>query len=209
MKTIFNKIIFGGLFIFLSWKGFDGLVINIFHSNTKTFDISQIEQLNTVNERNIDIINGISYKEDFIYFQENQFSTVDIIYPLLSSKQAEKHYKDEPINVKVLVRLNNQTRDCLTSGNCLPPDSTSVNGLVKSGLENLSEDDFKALETDLLKLDKNVILLVPNEKPIVWYWNLAMFVVGTIFGIAILKSFFRRANSIEEYWTMVTEKNQD
>ncbi|MBN7811235.1 hypothetical protein J0A68_09720 [Algoriphagus sp. H41] len=208
MKTILNKLIFGGLFIFLSWKGLDGLIINTFHGNTETFDISQLEQSKIIESRNINIVNGISYKEDFIYYEENQFSPVDIVYPLLSFEQAERLANSEPISVKILVRLNNQNRDCLTSGNCLPVDSASVNGLVKTGLENLKSSDFETLETDLLRLDENAILIELNDKPILWYWNLAMFAGGTIFGFAILKSFFRRANSIEEYWTLVTEKDQ-
>lgn len=208
MRTILNKIIFGGLFIFLSWKGLDGLIINIFYNSTDTIDITQLEKSDNIDVRNIEIINGISYKEDFIYYESNQFSPIDIIYPILSHDQTEKYYNSEPINIKVLVRLNNQKRTCLTNGNCIPSDSTSLKGLVKVGLENLRDADFETLESDLVKLDDNFILLEPNEEPIIWYWNLIMFLVGTVFGFAILKSFFKRASSIDEYWKIITEKNE-
>lgn len=208
MNTILNKVIFGCFFIFLSWKGFDGLIINVFYNTTETFDIRQLEQTDKIDARNIEVVNGMSYKEDFIYYQSDRSSRVDIVYPVLSYEQAKKYYNSEPINIKVLVRLNNQPRSCLETGICIPGDSTSVSGLVKVELENLRSSDFKTLESELVKLDENVILLEPNEEPITWYWNLAMFVVGMVFGFTILKSFFRRAASFEEYWNKVTEKEE-
>ncbi|MBU2913541.1 hypothetical protein [Reichenbachiella agariperforans] len=208
MRTIINKIIFGCLFIFLSWKGFDGLIINFFHSSTDTYDIIQIEQSDNLSSRNIEILNGIAFKDDFIYFESNQYSSVDIVYPLMSSEQEEKYYNSEPINIKVLIRLNNQDRNCLSNGNCIPNDSTTVNGLVKTGLDNLRSGDFESIESELVKFDEDIILLEPNDGPIVWYWNLMMFIGGTLFGFVILKSFFRRASNFEEYWKMVTEKEE-
>lgn len=208
MRTILNKIFFGCIFIFLSWKGFDGLIINFFYNSTLSIDILELEQSDKLDSRNIEIINGIPFKENFIYYESSPNSQVDIVYPLLSSEQTEKYYNSEPIIIKVLVRLNNQYNYCKSNGNCIPNDSTSINGLVKVGLENLSSDDFKAFESELVKLDENLILLEPNEEPIVWYWNLAMFIAGTVFGFTILKSFFRRASSINEYWKKVTEKEE-
>lgn len=108
----------------------------------------------------------------------------------------------------MLVRLNNQNRDCLTDGNCIPNDSTLVKGLVKVGLENLTNSKFGGLESEFIKLDNNVILLEPNEEPIALHWNLVMFIVGTLFGFAILKSFIVRASTIEDYWKKITEKEE-
>lgn len=208
MRTVLNKIIFGCVFIFLSWKGFDGLIINIFYNSMETYDIFQLEQSEDVKSRNLEILNGISLKEGVIYYDTNQNSLVDIVYPLLSSEQEEKYYNSEPINIKVLVRINNQHRHCLSNGKCIPSDSTSVNGLVKVGLENIKSGDFEFLESELVTLDENIILLEPDEEPIIWYWNLVMFIGGTLFGFVILKSFFRRASSVGEYWKKVTEKEE-
>ncbi len=174
----------------------------------ETYDIFQLEQSEDVKSRNLEILNGISLKEGVIYYDTNQNSLVDIVYPLLSSEQEEKYYNSEPINIKVLVRINNQHRHCLSNGKCIPSDSTSVNGLVKVGLENIKSGDFEFLESELVTLDENIILLEPDEEPIIWYWNLVMFIGGTLFGFVILKSFFRRASSVGEYWKKVTEKEE-
>lgn len=48
-----------------------------------------------------------------------------------------------------------------------------------------------------------------KEDAIEWYWNLLMFLGGTVFGFTILKSFFRKASSLEEYWKKITEKNEN
>lgn len=200
MGTILNKVFFGGLFIFLSWKGLDGLLINIFYHTTESYDILELEQSENIDARNIEIINGIVFRDNFIYYESNELVTVDMVFPLLSNEQIQNYNNSEPITIKVLFRLFEQSRNCLTTGICLPEDSVALKGLVKIGLENLNRDDFEALESDLLKLDKNVILVEPEDEPIVWYWNLAIFVVGTVFGFTILKSFFRRATSLRDYW---------
>lgn len=209
MRTVLNKIFFGAIFLYVSWLGLDGLTINLFHNSTKTLDIIELEKLGHVEARNLEITNGISYKEDFIYYESNSYSPVDIIYPLISHEQSEKYYNSEPIKIKLLIRLNSQNRSCLKTGNCIPKDSSSVMGFVKVGLENLRNYDFQSLEWELVSLDENVILLEPNnEEPIKWYWNLLMLLGGTIFGFTILKSFFRKASSLEEYWKKVTEKDE-
>lgn len=208
MVTILNKIFFGGLFIFLSWKGFDGLIINLFYHSTETYDILELEQSDEIDSRNIEIRNGIAYKEDFIFYESDQYSLIDVVYPLLSHQQNKKYHNSESVKIKVLVRLNNQHRSCISKGNCIPQDSILVKGMVRIGLDNLSSSDFKALETELVTIDENVILLEPNEEPIIWYWNLLMFVVGTVFGFTILKSFFRRASSLKDYWKKITEKEE-
>jgi hypothetical protein len=207
MRTIINKIFFGAIFIFLSWKGLDGLTINVLYNSETSIDILQLEQSQELSSRNLEILNGL-IGEDFVYYESDQYSPVDIVYPLMSYEQHEKLNKLEPILVRVLVRINNQSRNCLRDGNCIPIDSTSVKGIVKIGLENLRSSDFETLESDLLKLSENVILIEPNKEPIVWYWNLVMFLGGTVFGFAILKSFFRRASSLQEYWKKITEKDE-
>jgi hypothetical protein len=207
MRTIINKIFFGAIFIFLSWKGLDGLTINVLYNSETSIDILQLEQSHELSSRNLKVLNGL-IGEDFVYYESDQYSPVDIVYPLMSYEQHEKLNKLEPISIRVLVRINNQRRNCLRDGNCIPIDSTSVKGIVKVGLENLRSSDFETLESDLVKLSENVILIEPNEEPIVWYWNLAMFLGGTVFGFAILKSFFRRASSLKEYWKKITEKDE-
>lgn len=205
MRTILNKLFFGAIFIFLSWKGFDGLIINIFYSSESTFDIVQLEKSMSIDSRNLEILNGLA-GEDFVYYQADYYSPVDIIYPLISHEQAERLSLSEPISIRVLVKINNQNRSCIQSGSCIPRDSTAISGIVKTGLENLRSGDFEILESDLVKLHDDVILIEPDEEPVIWYWNLVMFLVGTIFGITILKSFFRRASGFAEYWEKITEK---
>jgi hypothetical protein len=185
----------------------DGLTINVLYNSETSIDILQLEQSQELSSRNLEILNGL-IGEDFVYYESDQYSPVDIVYPLMSYEQHEKLNKLEPILVRVLVRINNQSRNCLRDGNCIPIDSTSVKGIVKIGLENLRSSDFETLESDLLKLSENVILIEPNKEPIVWYWNLVMFLGGTVFGFAILKSFFRRASSLQEYWKKITEKDE-
>ncbi len=205
MRTILNKIFFGAIFIFLSWKGLDGLLINLFHSSDTSLDILQLERSKKNNYRNVEIHNGIA-GQTFVYYQSDSYSPVDIIYPLISHEQSLKLNQLKPISVRVLVRISNLNRNCVKNNTCIPIDSTAVNGIVKMGLENLSSNDIAVLESNLVKLDKNVILIESGERPIIWYWNLAMFIGGTIFGFAILKSFFRQASSLEEYWEKITEK---
>lgn len=208
MKTIINKFFFGILFLFLAWKGLDGLIINVFHSTTKTYDILQFETSNEAPTRNIEILNGIPYRKELMYLEADAYSPIDIIYPLVSSEQLAKAQKNEPITIKVLIQLNEQDPDCIIDKSCLPEDSTAVKGLVKVELENLHREDFNYFESDLISLDDQVILLQPNEVPIAWYWNLIMFGAGILFGVTILKSFFRRASSLKEYWQKITEQEE-
>ncbi len=167
MRTILNKLFFGAIFIFLSWKGFDGLIINIFYSSESTFDIVQLEKSTAVDSRNLEILNGLSGK-DFVYYQADYYSPVDIIYPLISHEQAMRLSQSEPISIRVLVKINNQNRSCIQSGSCIPRDSTTVSGIVKTGLENLRSGDFEILESDLVKIHDDVIIIEPGEEPVVW-----------------------------------------
>lgn len=96
MGTVINKIVFGVIFMFILWKGLDGLIINIFYSSTDYYDILQLEQSNKIESRNLEIANGIVYKKDFFYYEKDQFSPVDVVYPLLSSQQLEKYYNFAP-----------------------------------------------------------------------------------------------------------------
>lgn len=206
MRTVLSKIIFGGLFLMLAWKGVDGLIINFFHSKTETFDIQELEKVKTLETRNLVVKNGVSYNEDFIYSESENFGFVEIVYPLVSQKQKEKYLNFESITVKLLVKMDHVDKNCLKSGDCFPKDGSTVSGLVKSGLENLDASELKPLETSLVKIDENAIILELGDKPVSWYWNLLMFLVGAFFCIIILKSFFRKASSVEEYWQKITEK---
>jgi len=207
MRTIINKLFFGAIFIFISWKGFDGLIVNIFYSSETTIDILELEKSTTIDSRNLEILNGLS-GEEFIYYEADYYSPVDIIYPLISQEQAERLSQFQPISIRVLVKINNQSRGCIRNSNCIPKDSTTIRGIVKTGLENLRSGDFDTFESDLVKLHDDVILIEPGEEIIPWFWNLLMFLIGTIFGFTILKSFFRRASSFAEYWEKVTEKEE-
>ncbi len=207
MKTIANKIFFGIVFIFLSWKGLDGLIINVLYNSKTTIDILDLEKKEEVSHRNLEILNG-KVGDGLLYYESNSYSNVDLLYPLISQQQAERFNQLEPISIKVLVRLNDQPRTCLSNGKCIAADSTIIRGIVKVGLENLQYTDYQILESDLITIDEDVILIETNEETISWYWNLAMFLGGTVFAFAILKSFFRRASSIEEYWNKITEVDE-
>lgn len=182
-----------------------GLMINVLYSSVDTYEILELEESDRINSRNMEVLNAIPFKEDFIYYESDIYSLVDIVYALLSKEQTEKYANDEPIKIKVLVKIYDQNINCVISRNCIP-DNASIKGLVQVGLDNLKNGDFEKFESDLITLDDNVILLDPDEKPIDWYWNLVMLIVGTAFGITILKSFFRRAPSFSEYWNKITEK---
>jgi hypothetical protein len=209
MKTILNKLFFGCVFIFLCWKGLDGLILNIFHQSTKTYDIEEFENLDKVDARNIEILNGVACIQELMYYEENSYSSyIDVVYPLISQKQMKRYLNSDVIEIKALIRINNQSRDCLSTQNCIPNDSTIIKGLVKVELESLGITGFKELSSELVRIDKNVILIEPNTEPITWYWNLIMFVVGLVFGFTILKSFFQKASTLKEYWDKITEKEE-
>lgn len=208
MRTVLSKAIFGVLFLMLAWKGVDGLIINFFYSKTETFDIHELEKMKTLETKNLVLKNGVSYNDDFIYHESENFGFVEIIYPLVSQKQKEKYLNFEPITVKLLVKIDHVDKNCLKSRDCFPKDASTVSGLAKSGLENLDASELKPLETSLVKIDENAIILELGDKPVTWYWNLLMFIIGAFFGIIILKSFFRKASSIKEYWQKITEKEE-
>ncbi|MEQ9266354.1 MAG: hypothetical protein RLN81_14085 [Balneolaceae bacterium] len=207
MGTILNKIVFGTLFLLLSWNGFDGLIINILHNSVSTVDIRELEENQDYDARYLEILNGIT-TNGLIYYETDYYSSIDVVYPLISIQQKHNLQNGDSISIRVLVRINGQSRDCLTDFECLPTDSISVKGIVKKGIENISLNNSQSFETELVSISKNVILIVPNEEPIIWYWNLAMFLGGGIFGFAILKSFFRKASSTKDYWEKITEKEE-
>lgn len=207
MKTIIHKLIFGVLFTFVSWKGLDGLMINQFSGTLLEIDIEELEKGRDESKRYLKVLNGIA-GENYLFYEAGSYSSVDIVYPVFSNKQAEKYKNGEPVTIKLLVRLIDQSRSSLNRGDFYHEDSSSLIGLTKAGLENLQKQDFYKLETDLIKLDENVILLEPGSKPINFWLNFTMFLVGTVFSFTILKSFFRRASSFKEYWEKVTEKNE-
>jgi hypothetical protein len=78
MRTLAHKFIFGLFFLFLIWKGFDGLLIN-FHSG-KLFeaDIREIEIFGTKENRFLKIKNGIAVGT-YIYGEASSGSGLDVI----------------------------------------------------------------------------------------------------------------------------------
>lgn len=207
MKTLLNKFLFGALFIFLSWKGLDGLILNAIHSDTTTIDVWELEKHPLFESRNVKITNGCAGSA--LYLQADYAGPIDILYPLLSAAQVINLSKGKPIRVKVLVRLKNRPSQCVGDRSCLPKDSTPVKGLVKVGFENLNTDDFKAFESDLVQVDKDALLVDPEEETIVWYWNLAMFLIGTVLAFVIVKSFFRKASSMGDYFKKIMEEEEE
>jgi len=207
MRTVINKIFFGVIFIFLSWKGSDGLIINLKYQSVSDIDIEALEEDEQFESRNLNVLNGIRM-DDFIYYSSGMNSPIDIVYPLISAKQKAVLDSGDLITIKVFVRLTDQQWNCLDNQYCIPEDSSSIRGLVKTGLENIRSSDFSQFETAQVGIDESAILVQPGAEPISWQWNLAMFLGGTIFGFTILKSFFRRASSLKEYWAKITEKEE-
>ncbi|WP_200974973.1 hypothetical protein [Echinicola sp. 20G] len=207
MQTVLYKFIFGGLFIFVAWKGIDGILINIYHGELTRYDIGEFEEVEIHSERNLEISNGIPLKGNSIFYQPDRGGDIDVIYPIISSAQYDKLVQKKPINIKVFVRLDKQSPYCAEDGGCIPDAGEPIRGLVKSGFENLDFEDFKMIESELINIDKNCILIKLNEKPLIWYWNFLMLLVGMIFSITILKSFFKKASNLKEYWEKITEKD--
>lgn len=208
MFTIISKFFYAAVFIFLSWKGLDGLFINMFHSEKVTSDIAEIEVNPQFMARNLEILNGLAIPDGFFHGPYD-YNKIDLVHPLVSYQQYQKYQKSEPITIKVLLRLNEQDHDCIFSQDCYWKDSVAFHGMVQVGLENLGDYSSQGFDSDLLKIDEKVLILERYTEPISWYWNLLMFLVGTVFGFTILKSFFRRASSFKEYWEKVTEKEKD
>lgn len=188
--------------------GMQGLVFNVQHSNPSTYDIADLEEMDVIRARNLEVTNAIAYKLDAVYYDSEYYTnTVDIIYPIFSANQFDRYMETNSINIKVMLRLNEQPNSCLMDQSCYPADSTVLKGVAHL-LSDEEKFAFYGMEMDDVGLDENVILLELGKEPIDWYWNLAMFVVGSVFGFTILKSFFRRASSPSEYWYKVTEKGE-
>lgn len=207
MKTVLNKVIFSLFFLYASWKGLDGLFINYYSSSLHELDIESLEKKGCDNNRYLKINNGVT-AGTFIYLEENNYSNIDVYYPIISHKQAELLRLGRPITAHLIVQINNLNRNCIKDETCYLIDSTSVTGITKEGFDDLRRDDFKSMETDLLTIDKNAILIEPDIKPIALHWNLLMFIGGTIFAFTLLKSFFRKASGLREYWVKITEKDE-
>jgi hypothetical protein len=205
MKTIINKIVFGALFCFVSWKGLDGLFVNYYSRSLFDIDIEKLDQSDGDRHRYFKVNNGIAYGT-YIYYEENLYSPVDIVYPVISAKEVEDLQNGRNVEAKLLVRRNKLNRDCLKYGSCFYGDSISVMGLSRIGLESLSDNDYMMLEDEHLKIAPNAILLEAGAGPVAIHWNLLMFIGGTVFAFTILKSFFQKAYSIQEYWMKVSEQ---
>ncbi|MBK0402610.1 hypothetical protein I5M27_06410 [Adhaeribacter sp. BT258] len=205
MRTIANKFIFGFLFLFLSWKGLDGLLINYHSQQQYEVNILELEKTGTQHKRFLKINNGIA-ADPMIYFEENPGSPIDVVYPIISANQMMDARLGKPVEARVLVKIKNMSRECLEDGNCFLPDSTSISGITENDLLNFTKDQYQLLEEDGLKIAKDAILVEANTKPIPLAWNLLMFIGGSSFAFAILKSFFRKADNLEDYWEKVTEK---
>lgn len=205
MRTAVNKIIFGAIFYYLAWKGLDGLLVNYYSSSVFEVDISEVENMEINKYRFLKIDNGIAY-DSFLYYENGSRSKIDVVYPLISAKQVASLEAGEEIEAKVFVKRNDLLRSCLTNSACFYKDSTSIKGLSLKGFDNLSEGDFASFTDDQLKVSHTPILLDADSEPISIRWNLLMFLGGGLFGFTIIKSFFRKAESIEDYWRKVTEK---
>ena len=196
------------VFALLIWKGFDGLLINFHSDKIYEADIRKIETSGTQGNRFLKIRNGIALGS-FIYSHENSGSAIEVIYPIISADQLTKAKEGKPAEAKVLVKITGMSAECLEDGMCFLPDSTVLTGLTESELLYLGAEQKQQLQTEGVKVSPNAVLLLPNTQPITLQWNLLMLLGGSIFAFAILKSFFRKASSLEDYWEKVTEKKMD
>ncbi|MCR9252531.1 MAG: hypothetical protein NXI20_19065 [bacterium] len=203
MGTIINKIIFGLLFGFLSWKGLDGLFIYYHSRNLYEIDIKAYEDGGDRSQRYLTIQNGIGVPE-YLYYGGDDDYHFGVIYPVISNAQYERLLVGDIVNVFVLVERSEFSR----SGNYMLEDSTDLTGLTAIGMEGLSDADIDMFESSNLKISNDAVLIQLGEEPIPFHWNLIMFLLGTVFSFTLFKSFFRRASSVKEYWFKITEKDQ-
>ncbi len=208
MKTILNKLIFGVIFIYVGWKGLDGLFINLYSGPLLTIDIAKLNNIDASKNRHLCVLNGLKVNQNnLIYYQRNPYTPIDVLYPVISHQQKQSLLDSKPITIKLLVKLSNQSYQCVENNSCTLTDSTILTGLTEVGIKKLNNSELSLLENNLLKIDENVIILEQGASPINIWWNLAMFIAGTIFACTIWKSFVRKANTLNEYWTKITEQD--
>lgn len=206
MRTIINKIVFGILFCYVSWKGLDGLFINYYSQSLYEIDINDVGTETINDHRYLKIKNGIAYPT-YAYYEENPYSEVDVLYPLVSAKQLESLREGKKIEAKLFIKRNNVARSALDNKAYFYPDSIPIIGLTQTGLDNLRSGDLEVLQDENLNLPNNPIIIESGSQPIGLPWNLLMFIGGTVFGFTILKSFFRKADSVKDYFYKIAEKN--
>ncbi|SDK43986.1 hypothetical protein SAMN05421823_102737 [Catalinimonas alkaloidigena] len=206
MRTIFNKLLFGALFFFVSWKGLDGLKINYYARTPYEADIAALETEGAHDPRYVTIHNAIA-AGPYLTSADERSLTTDITYPVISQAQQDRLLAGQPVTAHLLVQLPKRPRNCENYNTCLLPDSTLLSGVTKAGLEKLSADNLHLLESDLLTIAPEALLLEPYTTPVALYWNLLMFLGSGLFAFTLLKSFFRRATSVSEYFEKISEKH--
>ena len=205
MGTIANKVLFMIVFGVVSWIGMRGLLVNYYASSLKTFDIHELEKEGIGSERFLEVTNGIA-TNDFAFLEG--LLGVNVLYPLISAEAKQQMLQSEqPVEVKVLVLRTDVDSGCVYNNSCSRPGGVAIKGVVSLGAKKAAEEMgfYKAaFEGGSIKLAPDVIVLEEHD-PISWYWNLLMFVGGTFLSLNILRSFFQKADGVEDWFYKVAE----
>lgn len=209
MNAIVNKVFFMIVFGAISWLGLDGLLVNYYSRSFKTLDIIEIEKEGILAERFVEITNGIA-TGDFAF--SDGIVGGNVLYPLISAAARQQmQINQEPVEVKVLVLRKYVDSGCIYNNTCASSNGAAIMGVVSRGLGKVDKEIGLLFEEDIeegtIKLAPDVIVLEEREL-ISWYWNLLMFIGGTFLSFKILKSFFRKASSLEDWFYKVAEVDE-
>ncbi|MBT33676.1 MAG: hypothetical protein CMO01_28770 [Thalassobius sp.] len=207
MRIVLNKIFFLCVFVYLLWLGVSGLIVNFSSWELEEFQMEEIESNGVGFSKYIKIKNSYPTGE-YVWLQNEDSETrIDLIYPIVSIEKYEDILYGEKVIVNAFVRLNNVKNSCLLDSTCIPND-IDIKGVIKSGFDSFSYDEMKVFETDNIQLAEDFILIENGTKPRELYINIILFLVGSIFGGAILKSFFKKSSSFKDWIDNVTEKKE-
>ncbi|MEM6770858.1 MAG: hypothetical protein AAF597_09765 [Bacteroidota bacterium] len=101
-----------------------------------------------------------------------------VFRPLLTNAQTDAWRNGQVVTAQVIAWYNVDTTNCANRAWCQPPTLATVAGLVAEPPAN--KHPTADWEAERIALAPEITYLKLGDKPMVWYWNLLMFLGGLL-----------------------------
>ena len=186
-------VLFGGIVLMIN--GCNSLISQQF--GTHSLHTMRLDQLATAGVGDADFleITDVTVGDALINSPRKGWLDANYVFrPLLSSDQEEAWLAGETVTTMLIGWYNVDTTNCVNRMWCQPPPMAEVSGLVSSPPEVKHPADDWAAER--IQLEPEVVYLELGDRPLPWYWNLAMLLGGL--GLAVIPEARRHRRRLEE-----------
>lgn len=124
-------------------------------------------------------INDVLVGEALVNSPRSSWLDANYVFrPVLTPEQDKAWRSGATVTTQVIAWYNVDTTDCLNRAWCQPPAIPAVRGLVSLPPEDKHPREKWAAER--IALPKNPVYLKLGDRPLAWYWNLAMLLGGLL-----------------------------